>query len=99
LLTVRDLCTAPHGVLTQLGWPGEANSRPRDLTTRWLADDNKALRDLARARIALETSPYVAEALVSNARALLHKNKDCRQFTAHIQLCFLSDHPAHQVAR
>jgi hypothetical protein len=90
LLTVRQLCTAAAGKVTKLAWAGTQVQRPASDIAPWLADHTGALRDLARARIALGTSPYVAAALVHDARARLGTHRDFPEFKQKVCLDFLS---------
>jgi hypothetical protein len=71
LLTVRQLFTQSPEVVQGLAWLGGDACRTRGERRQWLDDANPVLRDLARARIALGTSPYLAAELISAARGQL----------------------------
>jgi hypothetical protein len=72
LLTVRQLFTTPPDAVRDLAWPD---------------NENPVLRDLARARTALGTSPHLATALIGAAREQLSGHPG---FTAGIEPRFLS---------
>jgi hypothetical protein len=74
LPTVRQACTAEPGLMSRLAWPRVSPHRlfrPAQDGVPWLDDDEATLRELARARIALSTSPYLAATFVTRARERL----------------------------
>ena len=85
LLTVLDLFTGPPDLVDGLAWSGGETCHERGRTQPWLKE-NPVLRDLARAHIALGTSPYLAAGLIGAAREQLSMHPG---FTAGIRPCFL----------
>lgn len=86
LLTVHQLFTATPERVSGLAWKTDLGiPRTHDDISPWLDNENAVLRDLARARIALSVSPYLASALVCEARKGL-----CMPA---IEPCFLSGNP------
>jgi hypothetical protein len=68
LLTVRQLFTLSPRTVHGLAWLAGDTLPTRGTRPHWLDDANPVLRDLARARVALGTSPYLAAKLISSAR-------------------------------
>ena len=90
LLTVRQLFTQSPEMVRGLAWLG-GDIRTRGERPHWLDDANPVLRDLARARIALGASPYLAAELISAARGQLSGRPG---FGALVEPGFLSHAPA-----
>jgi hypothetical protein len=101
LLTVRQLFTAdPELVVNPLAckdaalpgdWSKQRNVRAKD----WLNDNSVVLLNLARARIALGVSPYLAATLIADARHCLCTPDD-PDFMTGIALNFLN--PSREAA-
>jgi hypothetical protein len=97
LLTIRRLCTSPAADdVAGLAWEGDAViRRPAGDAQPWLTDSTGALRDLARARIILGTSPYAAASLVHSARHRLERHAAFEpRFKDKVTLGFLNERPA-----
>jgi hypothetical protein len=98
LLTVRQVCAAEPGLMSRLAWPRGSPHRPFRPAADgvpWLDDDEATLRYLARARIALSTSPYLATAFVTRARERLAELLP-EDFKEDIEPRFLGTTPARQ---